>query len=309
MADFFGMGPRMKRFILFFMVILLITWSVRFSHRGHPRRDAARWPARQSQERDRNDRLIADESDDDDESHETDVRRALAEARTEIRAAWKEARREIHEAYTEVKHSIAGEKHRVPAVPSAPPFPGAPPEPPAPPTLAFEAEKPAEAAKTSVAKTQSPESDIRKIAGQISATEDRAKDDARRALQVAVQQWLGADVPASWTPPARLIDRMIRSTHIQAVIKEYGTLYIAELEVDTSPARRNAIVETYNRELVRHRLLTLGGSLAFVLTCLAAFAGYVRADEATKGYYTNGLRTLVAASIGAAGVLIYQIVA
>ena len=42
--------------------------------------------------------------------------------------------------------------------------------------------------------------------------------------------------------------------------------------------------------------------------CLAACSGYIRADEATKGYYTNRLRMLVAAAVGAGSVLIYQIV-
>jgi hypothetical protein len=59
------------------------------------------------------------------------------------------------------------------------------------------------------------------------------------------------------------------------------------------------LVEAYDRELVRHRLATLGGTLAFVLICLAAISGYIRADEATKGYYTNRLRMLAAAGVGA----------
>ena len=45
---------------------------------------------------------------------------------------------------------------------------------------------------------------------------------------------------------------------------------------------------------------------AFVLICLAAVSGYIRTDEATKGYYTNRLRMLAAAGVGAAGVVIYQ---
>jgi len=49
--------------------------------------------------------------------------------------------------------------------------------------------------------------------------------------------------------------------------------------------------------------------LGFVLICLAAISGYIRTDEATKGYYTNRLRMLTAAGVGAAGVLIYQVLA
>ena len=81
------------------------------------------------------------------------------------------------------------------------------------------------------------------------------------------------------------------------------------LTADFSPRRRAELVEAYNRELVQHRLVTLGGTLAFVLICLAAISGYIRADEATKGYYTNRLRMLAAAGVGAAGVIIYKMVA
>ncbi len=68
-------------------------------------------------------------------------------------------------------------------------------------------------------------------------------------------------------------------------------------------------MDAYNRDLVRHRLVTLGGSLGFVLICLAAVSGYIRADEATKGYYTNRLRLLAAAGVGAAGVIVFKMVA
>ena len=59
--------------------------------------------------------------------------------------------------------------------------------------------------------------------------------------------------------------------------------------------------------MVARRLVTLGGSLGFVLVCLAAVAGYIRADEATKGYYTYWLRAVAAAGVGASGVVIYQL--
>jgi len=52
----------------------------------------------------------------------------------------------------------------------------------------------------------------------------------------------------------------------------------------------------------------LGGGLAFLLTCLGVLSGYIRADEATKGYYTNRLRLLAAAGTGAAGMAIYHMI-
>ena len=85
-------------------------------------------------------------------------------------------------------------------------------------------------------------------------------------------------------------------------------MYITHLTLDKSPENRARMLGVYNHELVGRRLVNLGGSLAFVLMCLAAVSGYIRADEATKGYYTNRLRMLAAAGVGAGGVLIYQMV-
>jgi hypothetical protein len=102
---------------------------------------------------------------------------------------------------------------------------------------------------------------------------------------------------------------MIQKTEMKEQVKDYGTIYVAELTLDTSPERRATFVNLYTRELVTRRMVTLGGVLTFVLICLGAVSGYIRADEATKGYYTNRLRLLAAAGVGAAGVLIYQMVA
>jgi len=155
-------------------------------------------------------------------------------------------------------------------------------------------------------KTTGP-AEARTIVGQLSATEPRAIDDARLQLGRAATDWLGPDVPRSWKGPSKLIDAMVLDTQIQPVVKEYGTLYEAALRTDFSPGRREKIIRVYERELVARRLALLGGVLGFVLVCLGALAGYIQADEATKGYYTNRLRLAAAAGVGAAGVAIYQV--
>jgi hypothetical protein len=147
------------------------------------------------------------------------------------------------------------------------------------------------------------------VTGQLSATEERAKADALCQLSHHVADWLDPEVPASWTPPGRLLDAMVVTTDVKTIEKDYGTLYEATLTVDKSPTHRTALVEAYNRQLVERRMATLGGTLAFTLICLAAVAGYIRADEATKGYYTARLRMLAAAGVGAAGVILYHLVA
>jgi hypothetical protein len=147
------------------------------------------------------------------------------------------------------------------------------------------------------------------IAGQISATEKRAKNEAIVALEGAVRDWLEPEVPRSWIPANPVLQAMVLKTTIKTVPKDYGPMYVATMTYDSSPSRRISLIDAYNRELVRHRLAVLGGALAFLLVSLGAISGYIRADEATKGYYTNRLRILAAAAIGAAGAVIYEIVA
>jgi hypothetical protein len=188
-----------------------------------------------------------------------------------------------------------------PEPPEPPPPPKHPkrvraPKPPKPP-------KPAHAPKAIV-----PDShELRTIAGQLSADTQRARADARSQLERAVANWLLPDVPRSWKTPPRLIDRIVVRVQVNPVEKDYATVYEAIQTVDFSSRQRERIVNTYQRELVAHRLALLGGGLGFLLVCLAAVAGYIQADEATKGYYTNRLRLVAAAGVGAAGVLIYQV--
>lgn len=148
---------------------------------------------------------------------------------------------------------------------------------------------------------------IRTIVGRVSATEERARADAFRELETEVSQWLEPDVPASWNPERRQLNDMIVGVKITPTEKPYGTVYTAELEADFSDARRAELIRSYERVAVHDRLLKLGGLLVFILICLAAVSGFIRADEATKGYHTNRLRLLAAAGVGAAGVLIYQL--
>jgi len=148
---------------------------------------------------------------------------------------------------------------------------------------------------------------IRSIAGRLSATEDRARGDARLQLEREVTEWLTPEVPPQWKPPSHLLTRMIAKTEVHPIVRDYGTLYEATLDANFSPYHRSQILAAYQRQVVAHRLTVLGGSLGFILACLAALAGYIRADEATRGYYTGWLRAAAAAGVGASGVVLYQL--
>jgi len=154
-----------------------------------------------------------------------------------------------------------------------------------------------------------PDGTSRLVVGRVSATEERARADARRELEAKVRSWLDPQVPLSWRPPGHLVEEMVRETRITPEEKDYGTVYTASLSVDLSPARRERFLEAYREEVVASRLVKLGGGFAFILACLGAASGYIRADEATKGYYTNTLRVAAAAGVGASGFILYRILA
>ena len=150
---------------------------------------------------------------------------------------------------------------------------------------------------------------IREVQSELGADAGRAKKYLRVAVEKTIAQWLAEDgVPLSWNPPKRMIDRAITGqVYVEPVQVEDLTVYRATVETDFSPARKRAFIDAFHRQEGGRRLAYIGGGLAFVLACLAGVSGYIRADEATKGYYTNRLRLLAAASVGAAGVAVYQI--
>ncbi|MEO6810920.1 MAG: hypothetical protein ABI353_17550 [Isosphaeraceae bacterium] len=146
------------------------------------------------------------------------------------------------------------------------------------------------------------------IEGELSATVERAEQSAFQKLGDAVSAWVAPEVARTWKVPTATLRTLAgNEREIIEVHKDYGTLYQAVLRCELSPSRRAEIVRTYESQVVARRLGVLGVILAFVMACLAALAAYIRADEATKGYYTNRLRLIAAAGVGAAGVVAYRV--
>ena len=265
---------------------------------------------------------------------QAEVARSLREVRQEVRESLQEADDEVRESLQEAANEVRVAVDGIPvpiipgsrvedAVPQPPEVPILPADPlaealPQSPTPAaafpglvkiYDASKPLAPAPHGQSLLNDEGSQSQVISGLISATEGRAREEARKTLDRHIADWLEAqDVPRSWVPTTRQVDQMILDTKVERVVKDYGTLYVAKLRVDASPERRAGFVRAYQQQLVHKRMLLLGGGLAFFLACLGALSGYIRADEATKGYYTNRLRLLAAAGVGAAGVAIYQVV-
>ena len=272
-----------------------------------------------------------------------EAHRAISEARGELRESLYEVKQELHDALQEAAEEVreavdgipvpilpgtrvvealpqppappplpecplagglvqAGFNSGPPAHPSSPGFPGLVERPQASPTL-----PPPPAPRHQQPPTSVNPKETRLLTGLISATEERAKEEARKQLEKEVTDWLEqSGIPRSWKPSSQQIDSMIIETTVEPVVKDYGTLYVAKLRLNVSPEQRSIFTESYKRQLVHRRMVLLSGTLGFILVCLLAISGYIRTDEVTKGYYTNRLRLLAAGGVGAAGVLIYQ---
>ncbi len=138
------------------------------------------------------------------------------------------------------------------------------------------------------------------VSGRYGATRERAERDAHDRLRLAVASWLAPDAPRSFVAEDSEIDRLIRERRVEPVALDVGTVYLAAYRVDFSPQSREHMIGIYEDHLVKRRLVELGAAIAFILALLGVIAGYIRADEATKGYYTNKLRLVAAGAIGAA---------
>ena len=193
-----------------------------------------------------------------------EVRQALGEARDEVHQAFDEARDEFRQALHEVRGAIVSNSDQPHTPPLTPQLPGPiredveglpvpivpgtcvtnaeakPPVQPAPLITVRHNAKANPKLPMNIASSPPASATPTTITGLISATEERAKADAHRQLRATVVDWLGPDVPASWTPPSRLLDTMVLETRIKPVVKDYGILYETELKVDASPRRRAA---------------------------------------------------------------------
>lgn len=289
----------MKRVIFVLLLVMMAAWILSARRAEHARRAASHAHYHQVQGAM--------------EKARHELQHSLHKAHQDVRQALHEAHREVRETFAEIDDDAFAEAwQRSPASPprpdpdTLPRFPGLmthsnPPAPPRPPVAAVPALPERGSAASAKAET------TRTIVGLVSATEERAQDEARKQLNQEVATWLELHgVPRSWSPPSRLIDDMIFESSIRPIVKDYGTVYEAQLKVDVSPERRALFHQSYQQQLVHGRLVLLGGALAFILTCLAAVSGYIRADEVTRGYYTNRLRLLAAAGVGAAGMAIYH---
>ena len=148
------------------------------------------------------------------------------------------------------------------------------------------------------------------VASELWATRDEARDDVLEKASVRALEFAADSVPKlrnKWQVPTWLVrDRLLREPiFVEEVDWTYGTMYRAHALLDLSPQKREALLSAWHEVVLRERLAQIGGGLAFVFISLVTLFGYLRLDDATRGYYTRWLFTGAAALVAGSAAVLY----
>lgn len=140
------------------------------------------------------------------------------------------------------------------------------------------------------------------IQSELWATRDEARQDALDKASDRAVRFAAESAPrlrqAPSIPGWFVEDHMLREPiYVEEVEWTYGPMYRAHLLLDLTPDTRERILSHWHGELVQKRMNQIGGSLGFLLVCVATLLGYLRMDDATRGYYSRWL------AMGACGVV------
>jgi hypothetical protein len=151
------------------------------------------------------------------------------------------------------------------------------------------------------------------VHGGYQASSSRAMQDALgRAQAELVEQLRSQSPPVEWTPPTDFVSKLVKSSDEKkfddiidssALKEKVGPMYQFTLNVEVTPDAQREILKNDRAFRGGQRMLVLGKVLAGLVVALAAVAGFIRLDEWTKGYLTNGLR------IGAIGLILAAVAA
>jgi hypothetical protein len=144
-----------------------------------------------------------------------------------------------------------------------------------------------------------------------------AREVAREKLVQAV-----ADFQASQSPPltgvpsVQLIGTDIKETVLQEKVvvadQKDQTIKIemqgVNLKVEVTPSFYDRLVKLDRQQRKEDRQWLLARLLAIFAVGFVAVGGYLRLDEATKGYYTGLLRLGAVALVGAVGVGLWYVI-
>ena len=122
--------------------------------------------------------------------------------------------------------------------------------------------------------------------------EEVALDRAREEVEDYLAR---QNPPVHWKPSRHWIDKNLVKTKPHQESKRFDDPLLGDgvnvtLTLEVGPKQYREILENDREERVQQRELLLARILAGVVALLVAVVGYLRLDEATKGYYTLWLR-------------------
>jgi hypothetical protein len=144
-----------------------------------------------------------------------------------------------------------------------------------------------------------------------------ANKSAWEKANALVVEYLDNQTPAlQWRPSSsdfikknfKIQPIKINDNDTNPTIPDFGKMVKVSFRVEMTAESRKAIWEQEHHYRTENRQLFLAKILAGLIAVFAAFAGYVRLDEMSKGYYTVWLRCAAAGVIGAAGAGVWLLI-
>jgi hypothetical protein len=134
--------------------------------------------------------------------------------------------------------------------------------------------------------------------------EDSAKQLAVKDAQKELESWL-RNRKLKWPLPQDYVQEHIRDKEVvpDKTLVDNKPMTEVKLLIDINDADYQEILNFDRKEQRENNQLLLARIIATIVTICAAVSGYLRLDEATKGYYTNLLRlgSLAVVSVVGAG--------
>jgi hypothetical protein len=129
-----------------------------------------------------------------------------------------------------------------------------------------------------------------------------------RDFVIRTESGIGSD----WGASSRLVqDRLVREEFVEKVDWSYGPelgpVYRAYMLLELSPENRDLLVREWDQSIRQRRLGQIGGGFGFVVVCLLTVLGFLRLDDATRGYYTPWLMTGAGALVAGTGAALYTL--
>jgi hypothetical protein len=129
---------------------------------------------------------------------------------------------------------------------------------------------------------------------------------ALEKARAKMTQYLRARTPTvQWTPSLHDMEQFVhgrRGDEVKDFGQGVGLVHEVSIRVDVTAQDLARVLKEDNRVQTEERLWSLLKGFAAVVALLAAVAGYIRADELSKGYYSAWLALAAAGFVAAAGV-------